>query len=98
MSLHTAGLAPTYIHQHTTCSALATLNNMSEARHHYPQQDQAHALWRCVALPLRCGLLLLLQLLAGCALPLRFRLVLVVCVFFVCGVCGLVLLCVCVLG
>ena len=71
---------------------------MSEARHHYPQQDQAHALWRCVALPLRCGLLLLLQLLAGCALPLRFRLVLDVCVFF-CMWClwsCVVVLCVCV--
>ena len=58
---------------------------------------KAHALWRCVALPLRCGLLLLLQLLAGC--PLRFGVGwcwLVCGVFFLYVWCCVVLLCCCV--
>ena len=67
----------------TTHSAPATLHNTSEARHHHPQQDQAHFIQSGArsgkwprpmhsGVALRCGLLLLLQLLAGCALPLRF--------------------------
>ena len=70
---------------HTTHSAPATLCNMREARHHYPQQDQAKAQTTClmratrqtgnVPRPMRSGL-------CCSALPMRCRLVLVV----VCGV------------